>query len=315
MDKKLLNEIIEKTVDEKFSEFVNKTARKCTGFSVGRKIDNLVDGKLNESAFNVVLGLYGYPRYSNPITLQIGKYLNEAIITTYPTDVTVRYARDYFDRILKGFEVYDNPRPYVYIDEYKDGSGTKVIGVTSTVEPWWIKHVEKVMALCGYHKKSEVLSKQGETTLSSSVWEPTHIENCNQEIREKNNFLLHVTPMYNLKKILKFGLFAKSKNGKFGYPPRVYFFGEHTHMANIEYLIMQLSKDNENVKEYAKWKYALLKIDLSKVDDRVDFFKDNDCKGAYFSTEGIDPKAISYVTDIDAKDLTKETILQKYSQK
>lgn len=107
-----------------------------------------------------------------------------------------------------------------------------------------------------------------------------------QIYNEYNGIVYHITNENNLAKILKYGLYSKSKNKKVIHPERIYF--------TINNDINELSKLGNEL--YPNSDYVILKVDLNKNNFKCRLFVDP----AYsiygcFTYENINPKCISII--------------------
>lgn len=127
-------------------------------------------------------------------------------------------------------------------------------------------------------------------------FEPYVQDNVNYIVRNNMKFVYHITPVSNLKSILKTGLKPKSKNFEFKYPERLFFVKDNVSEEMRDLLSKKLMKNN---KKYDKKGYCELKIDVSKIPDNVDFFNDPLYEYGLYCEDKIPKDAIVDVRYID----------------
>ena len=243
---------------------------------------------LNEMDFNNSLELrQGAVTFDNPVSIGLrGAKLEEGLIHTYPIDTTLRYIKEYFG--LSDSEIYkgdgENGYERIFVRMYNDGHNKKIMG--------------KAMSLCGYYPAHFTDTLDGYVVIQ---YESKHDENISEELRKTERFLTHITPTYNVEKILKNGFSPKSKNYVFNFPDRVYFsVGSTIPQESLE-LVKMLAFTNASAGNDGK--YSVLKVDLTKIPEGVKFFKDQNYKNGVYTTENIRPDCIVGKVDIDVNKL------------
>ena len=107
-------------------------------------------------------------------------------------------------------------------------------------------------------------------------------KNETETIKNTYDFLYHWTPTKNVESILQHGLIPSHKNNIFNYPNRTYLIKGNANDEDIKFLGWSISCNNNEKK------YTLLKIDIEKLDDSVNFYLDSNSQiGIY--TEDIIP--------------------------
>ena len=116
-------------------------------------------------------------------------------------------------------------------------------------------------------------------------------EDVTEAIKEKYKVLYHWTPYYNVDSIFEKGLIPSHKNTLYNFPSRTYLIKGDTSNSKLVYFGMQLCAKNEEEKNDGK--YALLKIDLNKLDEAIRFFFDPNSDVGIYTQQIIPKEAIS----------------------
>lgn len=96
------------------------------------------------------------------------------------------------------------------------------------------------------------------------------------------DMVYHVTEKHNLEKILKYGLVPKTKSKKAYHPDRVYLA---TDPSKISDLYSDMAFD--------VFEPVIIKIDLSDVKDRMEFYKDEHFPTGVYTLSNIGPERIA----------------------
>ena len=112
-------------------------------------------------------------------------------------------------------------------------------------------------------------------------------------------YLYHITPSHNINSILTKGLEPRSENLYLSYTPKVHLIKGNIHKHDCAQLGWMLYSCNPNV---ADGKYTVLRIDMSKLDDNIDFYGDSRFKFGYYTNATIPPSAIEIYARVKYKD-------------
>lgn len=118
-------------------------------------------------------------------------------------------------------------------------------------------------------------------------FEPRY-QDANTENITKYNFLYHITPFKNLSLITKEGLKPKSENKVFLYPNRIYVLvGNYGYdeIYSLCNLFQRANSENDG-------KYAVLKIDVHKLPNHINFYDDPNSKYGAFIEQSIPSNCI-----------------------
>lgn len=249
---------------------------KITESQLSYLIKNIVEEELEKQPVKYRNRLKG-PTEDNPISIFMHTPLREGMYRTYPPQTTVRYMKEYFD--LSNDEIG--------IDT-QNSSQRIIIQILNYAEN--IQDVIKGMNLCGYFLAMPKYFdgfKEGEKL--TLTFEARNSLDIRKEI-ESDEVLYHITPKYNLEKILRFGFTPKTKNGLFNYPHRVYFLRGNLDPEEIINLGQELCYNNNSYGNDGK--YVLFQIDISKIPQNVTFFYDPDYKNGVYTMSNIPPDVI-----------------------
>lgn len=194
-----------------------------------------------------------------------------------------------------------------------------------------LEELKKDMAMCGYYlaAPTEQELKQMVSQLVDLQFEERNPQSVDNGIIDREKYLLHITPIENLSKILKNGLCPSHRNLAFNFPDRVYLIrGSMDTTNNGMYEIITLLS-NLHYMSLPKWykrgenyrgqmgEYALLKIFPNKIKPKVDFYYDSNYPYGFFTKGNINPSAIEvdryfkvdnegYVTEFNGEKANEE---------
>lgn len=230
--------------------------------------------------------------YSNPLTLH-GQFLNlnEGLIHTYPIDKTIEYIKKRFnlsDKQIFKTKVENEVEQIIVIFPCINNNEEMLI---------------KAFNLCGYYLSYPKLERIVKNNWMILQFEPKFQNDISKTIREKENYLLHITPKYNLKKILNIGLSPKTKNKLFDYPNRIYLLKGSTPPKETMFLIDKLHSANQT--EYNDGNYALILLDANKLAENISLYSDSMFKYGLFTTDYIKTDAIYNIEIINIKQVQK----------
>lgn len=194
--------------------------------------------------------------------------INEGLTRTYPTVKTVEYIKSVINRLPNK----DEGNIEFFINDYKGGldSDYDVADFVNVVIDGYIvtqdlyDTIVKLFDSCGYYESSVYWSKEGDDLI---IQVEPKFQNESYSSTEIGDYLYHITTLNGWRKIQKNGFVPKSKNAKFNYPPRCYFFTKDDDEFMIEFMVTsdKLKKGDKAV---------ILTIDTSKVKDTVKFWQD-----------------------------------------
>ena len=229
--------------------------------------------------------LFHHRTFNNPISYKnLKTFVNEGLIKIYPIDKTMSYIKDFFK--LEDWQIS-------IIDANGD---VKYIGLIIPNIGENIEMVRNAMNYCGWYL-GYPKNINREDFFVQLQFEPKYIENIRKELNNTCKTLIHITPLYNIRKIQKIGLSPKIKNELFNYPNRIYFVKDNTDINIIKNLTSQLSTNNSSLGNNGE--YCLITIDLDKVPDNVGFYYDGNFPNGVYTTSNINPKAITSIEKIN----------------
>jgi hypothetical protein len=233
--------------------------------------------QISESQFKNIMGAY-HITFDNPISLSMSdsKSLNEGTFKTYPPEKVQKY-------IINMFRL---PSDWVNFEESEQG-GVYFFWLRVRKSLTLIEQIIKAMNLCGYFCSIKQEDKEPEFIILQ--FEPRHQNNANEEVRAMD-YIYHVSPSYNLNKILKSGFTPKTKNSLFDYPDRVYFFKQHTTEDELNNLTYHLCCYNKSLGNNNK--YVIFIIDVKEIPQNVNFYLDGNYANGIYTTDNIPPSAI-----------------------
>ena len=214
---------------------------------------------LNKEQKDIVNILGGF---GNPFWLYEGldegrKNLFEGLIKSYPPEAVASYLSEYFvDKTVR--------------TEIRVSNGVEFIIATMPNYGKYEKEATRIMDnLCGYKMTRKGVSDDSNEI--KLIFEPKFQKPVNDEM-EEHEMLIHVSPSYNKKKILKNGFCPKFKNDIFNFNDRIYFYSTRTQPQTIARLSMVLvhSKNNE-MNDYL---FDFYMVDPKKIDRNVEFHRD-----------------------------------------
>lgn len=158
------------------------------------------------------------------------------------------------------------------------------------------------MNACGYFPICGFEQYKRNKDLGEITFEPKFTQDIGSKIREKCQYLFHVTPSVMIGKIRKNGLIPKSKNTIFQYPDRIYFmegdmltYSQILSLKNIQIVRNNTNPQGTNPKDNLN--YSLLTLALEKIPKDVKFYKDPLAKNAVFTYDNIPASSIIKIQD------------------
>lgn len=154
------------------------------------------------------------------------------------------------------------------------------------------KIITDAMMSCGW-----ILAKQSEPVtifnvpISIMEFDPKEQPSLNQDVR-KYRYLYHLTPEQNVASIQANGIEARNENDGYYYSPKAHLIKGDTPKNEIEKFGWRLFNKNAHI---SSGEFALLRIDMSKVPNDIDFYGDGRYEFGVFSKETIPPSAIELI--------------------
>ena len=125
------------------------------------------------------------------------------------------------------------------------------------------------------------------------AFDPIFQDKIKDEVRDKWNYLYHLTPSENIESILLNGIIPSSKNKLFHYPNRVYLLKPTVTHNEVVSLTKRLASQCTN----QNGRYALFQIDLNKTPKNVEFSYDPRYQNGVYTYQKIPKNAIiDYIT-------------------
>lgn len=220
--------------------------------------------------------------------------LNEGLIMSYPADKVVRYIQKKYNLDDDSVELHIDDGEYILVSKKLDKN--------------MFDNVESILKLGGYYQADENIDDY-------CTYEKIYEENIFDKLKQSGEieYLYHLTPSINDKKIQIMGLIPRSRNYRFKYPDRIYLLsnGDSKFLYNMCATLYQpiflkmmnqvLKKeidrsllDKKKIKEY-----SVYRIDFSKVED-IKLYKDPNTRGfdSYFTMDNIRPEWIEKIDEI-----------------
>lgn len=204
-----------------------------------------------------------YPHTKGQRLVNGKKYnvLTEGLTMTYPTAKTINYIKDTLKK--KHLPIGE------FIENNYDGESDIADSINVVVDGYSLTQevndtLVHLFDTCGYYQS--VFYWDNEKGDGVYQFEPKYQEH-NYQGTEIGKYLYHVTTPSHYNKIMKQGFIPKSRNKKFNYPPRCYFFTE---------------KDVEFIKEFMFYsdkaqkgdELILITVDVDKLKDGIKFWRD-----------------------------------------
>lgn len=181
--------------------------------------------------------------------------------------------------------------------DYKDTTCLIGIELPHDFDKNIIGNIKHDMNVMGYYYINKQIDYELYDNQILLVFEPKFTKNISDQIRNNYRYVYHAAPSIYVDKIKKTGLVPKSKNHYFNYPDRIYLMlGDYLNAQQKLILKNVKSLRNNNItitgKNNNTYDYSVIKIDISKLPDNIDFFLDPNAPQAIFTTNNIPPSAI-----------------------
>ena len=155
------------------------------------------------------------------------------------------------------------------------------------------------MLTCGWSKAriSEPQMKYG-LALRVMDFDPMEQDPLTKEAH-RHKYLYHLTPYKNVETIQQHGIEARSENDYLSYPPKAHIIKGNVSEEIISKLGWLLYSRNKKLND---GRYALFRIETSKVPQSIEFYGDPRFEYGYFTRESIPSSAIELYAWIAYKD-------------
>ena len=209
--------------------------------------------------------------------------LNEGLLMTYPADKVVRYIQKKYNLDDDSVELYIDDGEYILVSKKLDKN--------------MFDNVESILKLGGYYQADENIDDY-------YTYEKIYEEDIFDKLKQSGEieYLYHLTPSINDKKIQTMGLIPRSRNYRFKYPDRIYLLSNGDSMF-LKLICKELIKPillfgTEFEKNKVK-KYSVYRIDFSKVEN-IKLYKDPNVRDfdSYFTMDNIRPEWIEKIDEI-----------------
>ena len=220
--------------------------------------------------------------------------LDESRYMTYPADTVVRCIQKKYNLDDDSVELHIDDGEYILVSKKLDKN--------------MFDNVESILKLGGYYQADENIDDY-------YTYEKIYEEDIFDKLKQSGEieYLYHLTPSINDKKIQTMGLIPRSRNYRFKYPDRIYLLsnGDSKFLHNMCATLYQpiflkmmnqvLKKeidrsllDKKKIKEY-----SVYRIDFSKVEN-IKLYKDPNARGfdSYFTMDNIRPEWIEKIDEI-----------------
>lgn len=220
--------------------------------------------------------------------------LNEGLLMTYPADKVVRYIQKKYNLDDDSVELHIDDGEYILVSKKLDKN--------------LFDDVESVLKLGGYYQADDDVDDY-------YTYEKIYEENIFDKLKQSGEieYLYHLTPSINDKKIQKIGLIPRSRNYRFKYPDRIYLLSNGDseflyNMCRTLYRPIFLKMINQVLKKEIKQElldkkrikeYSVYRIDFSKVEN-IKLYRDPNARGfdSYFTMDNIRPEWIEKIDEI-----------------
>ena len=211
--------------------------------------------------------------YSNPLTILMANSLHEGLIHTYPIDKTISYIQSYFGLTSQQIKPINAENGINHIQVIIPTIGNN------------LELMERAMGLCGYYLGFPSRNSIPSNVLVRLQFEPKNQMDNSTQIRSSETTLLHLTPLYNKKKIQAIGFSPRCKNELFNYPSRVYFLRDSLSLNDVRNIGLQLFQANNSLGNNGD--YVLFTIDLNKIPTDVKLFLDPNYPYGIYTTSNV----------------------------
>ena len=209
--------------------------------------------------------------------------LDESRYMTYPADTVVRCIQKKYNLDDDSVELHIDDGEYILVSKKLDKN--------------MFDNVERILKLGGYYQADENIDDY-------YTYEKIYEEDVFDKLKQSGEieYLYHLTPSINDKKIQTMGLIPRSRNYRFKYPDRIYLLSNGDSMF-LKLICKELIKPillfgTEFEKNKVK-KYSVYRIDFSKVEN-IKLYKDPNVRDfdSYFTMDNNRPEWIEKIDEI-----------------
>ena len=209
--------------------------------------------------------------------------LDESRYMTYPADTVVRCIQKKYNLDDDSVELHIDDGEYILVSKKLDKN--------------MFDNVERILKLGGYYQADENIDDY-------YTYEKIYEEDIFDKLKQSGEieYLYHLTPSINDKKIQTMGLIPRSRNYRFKYPDRIYLLSNGDSMF-LKLICKELIKPillfgTEFEKNKVK-KYSVYRIDFSKVEN-IKLYKDPNVRDfdSYFTMDNNRPEWIEKIDEI-----------------
>ena len=129
-------------------------------------------------------------------------------------------------------------------------------------------------------------------------FDPKEQRSVTKEAR-KYMFLYHWTPVMNVQSILSKGLEPRNENDLYSYPPKVHLLKgdiDRKLCCKVGWALFNRNKKNRD------GRYCLIRVDMGKVPEDIEFYDDPRFGHGFFTKETIPAEALSLIGEIEYTD-------------
>lgn len=222
--------------------------------------------------------------FHNPLFIEMSNHqLYEGMMHTRPADETIEYISNYFllqkEQILHIKQSQLNDAILIFIPNYMFDENKELLNRAMTLCGWFLSNTDK------------------DNNWYKLQYEPLHQFNIADDIFKTEQVLYHATPVYTLKKIKYLGLSPRSKNSEFDYPNRIYFTLGSAGIKFAEKVGKVICSKNKSKGNNGQ--YAILTIDVKKLQKSISFYEDKNCPNSIFTNDNIRAETITDITYIN----------------
>lgn len=163
------------------------------------------------------------------------------------------------------------------------------------------KLIKEAMSACGWSLAYKTFTIKKGMIWRAMSFEPMFQNNVANEARQFK-YLLHWTPLYNVKSIMEKGLIPRSENNLFDYPDRLHLIKGNVDKNELFNIGSQLCKVNDNKENYGD--YVLFAIEMQQIPVETEFYYDPRYEWGYYVKTLIKSTAIKAILGYNFK--TKE---------
>jgi|GEM_PF-3229658 len=269
-----------------------------------RKIADIICEVLNEQEPIDNFGFMFRRRFEDTIVDVFEGRIDEGLIKSYPADQVESIVRTHLG--------FDDPKRQQYLFRVAGENGGDVflfaLPVNALFGGAMETEIERTMNTCGYYLANSFTrfftpnDKKGKKRNRKA--NPIEFEILQYEKKYDDmvdvkqwKYIYHATSIRHLDKIRQIGLTPRSSNNIYNYPARIYFMKGDVPRQKAESLAVKLRQAEESAPQFNTTlknfnSYILLRVDTSKLNDNMVFFKGQDFPYEVFTYDNVPPSAI-----------------------